>query len=44
MQEASLRIGHPNVVRVIDSGSHDGSVYMVLELFTGEPLDARIDG
>src|SRR5262245_25967917 len=42
LQEGALRIEHPNVVRVIDAGSANGSPYLVLEMLEGEPLDARL--
>ena len=45
LQEArtAARIEHANVVQVLDMGSDaDGTVYLVLELLTGESLGARL--
>ncbi len=33
---------HPNVVQVLDQGEHRGSLYLVMELVTGESLRARL--
>ena len=42
-REATIRIEHPNVIRVIDSGqTPGGEPYLVMELLEGEPLAARI--
>ncbi|MCC7537068.1 MAG: protein kinase, partial [Deltaproteobacteria bacterium] len=40
LREASLRIRHPNVVRVVGAGADSaGRPYLVMELLEGEPLD-----
>ncbi|MBI4616106.1 MAG: protein kinase [Planctomycetes bacterium] len=36
-------VSHPNVVRVLDSGSFQGHPYYSMELIEGEPLSRRID-
>lgn len=37
-------IGHPGIVRIDDDEvSEDGAAYLVMELLTGEPLDARAE-
>jgi eukaryotic-like serine/threonine-protein kinase len=36
-------IRHPNVVSMFDVGAHDGKPYIVMELLTGEDLDARLN-
>lgn len=43
-REARLtsRVVHPNVVRVIDFGDHDGDLYLVMELVDGPRLQDRI--
>ncbi|MEW6284035.1 MAG: protein kinase, partial [Candidatus Eremiobacterota bacterium] len=37
-----LRLDHPNVVRLIDWGEFEGSLYLVMELLEGETLRARL--
>ncbi|MEM1416936.1 MAG: protein kinase, partial [Myxococcota bacterium] len=40
-REATIRLEHPNVVRVVDAGrTEEGRRYIVFELLEGEPLDA----
>jgi serine/threonine protein kinase len=42
--EATVRIGHPSIVRVFDYGqSDDGAPYMVMERLHGESLAARLE-
>ncbi len=42
-REASLRIAHPNVVRVLDDGTDaDGTPFIVFELLAGESLEQRL--
>ena len=42
-REASIRIDHPNVIRVLDTGTDaSGTPYIVLELLAGRGLDARL--
>src|SRR5688500_2295041 len=41
-REASIRIDHPNVIRVLDSGAENGVPYIALELLKGESLESRI--
>ena len=38
----AARISHPNVVTVYDAGREGGSLYLVMELVTGESLGARL--
>lgn len=38
------RVVHPNLVRVLDQGSHDGLPYIVLELLEGEDLRHALAG
>ena len=33
------KLRHPNIVRLIDAGSFEGRLFMVLEFVVGEPLD-----
>jgi serine/threonine-protein kinase len=45
MEEAAIteRVTHPNIVGTFDVGEHhDGSVYLVMELLTGESLGDRL--
>jgi serine/threonine protein kinase/WD40 repeat protein len=39
---AAARLRHPNVVAVYEAGTHEGQVYLVSELVTGESLADRI--
>src|SRR5262245_17475852 len=43
-REGSIRIDHPNVVKVLDAGTDpaDESLYLALELLDGESLDQRL--
>ena len=36
----SSRFSHPNVVRVLDTGEHEGTMYIVFEWVEGRPLEA----
>jgi serine/threonine protein kinase len=38
----AARIGHPNVVPVLDTGEHDGIPYMTQKFITGGSLEGRI--
>ncbi len=38
--EALKRLDHPNIVRLLDSGTHDGIPYFVMEYVEGRPLTA----
>lgn len=40
--KATGQLHHPNVVTVIDAGMHDGRPYLVMELLSGESLEARL--
>ena len=42
-REGTIRIEHPNVVRVIDAGSADGASYIAFELLEGRPLNAVLE-
>ena len=42
-QEARIRIDHPNIVRVIDAGTHDDNPWIALELLDGEVLSDRLN-
>src|SRR5215470_4453861 len=33
---------HPNIVKVIDAGTHDGRPWLAMELLQGEPLSERL--
>ncbi|MBL8680912.1 MAG: sigma 54-interacting transcriptional regulator [Myxococcales bacterium] len=37
--EALARVEHPSLPRVLDVGSHEGSLFVVLERIAGQPLD-----
>jgi serine/threonine protein kinase len=39
--EAASRIKHPNVVNILDVGTHEGSPFLVMEYLEGESLSAR---
>lgn len=41
--ELSRSIHHPNVVEVLDHGTHGGRPYLVMELLEGESLEARLE-
>jgi putative nucleotidyltransferase with HDIG domain len=36
-------VGHPNIVEVLGTGSHQGRPYVVLELLQGETLEQRLE-
>jgi serine/threonine-protein kinase len=41
--KVSARINHPNIIEVIDVGqAEDGSLFLVMELLTGESLDVAV--
>jgi tetratricopeptide (TPR) repeat protein len=40
--QALARISHPNVIGVFELGSHDGQVFIAMELVDGETLDAHL--
>lgn len=42
-REGTIRIEHPNVVRVIDAGEDGGVSYIAFELLEGQPLTARLE-
>ncbi|MCC6267981.1 MAG: serine/threonine protein kinase [Dehalococcoidia bacterium] len=41
--EVGLNVRHPNLVRMIESGSHFGTPYLVMELATGKSLRRLIE-
>jgi tetratricopeptide (TPR) repeat protein/tRNA A-37 threonylcarbamoyl transferase component Bud32 len=41
--KALTRLDHAHVVRVLDSGEHQGHPFLVLELVEGESLDVRLE-
>src|SRR5919199_598913 len=40
---ATSALNHPNILTVYDTGTHDGSPFIVAELLEGEELRARLD-
>ncbi|MFI5307112.1 MAG: serine/threonine-protein kinase [Polyangiales bacterium] len=40
---AAGRIDHPNVVDIYDVGEHEGSIFLVMEYLTGEPLTKALN-
>lgn len=42
-REGTIRIDHPNVVRVLDAGSASGVSYIAFELLEGKPLIALLE-
>jgi tetratricopeptide (TPR) repeat protein len=42
--EAVARLNHPNIVQVYHTGSHDGCLYLVMELVEGGGLDKTLAG
>ncbi len=42
-REGNIRIGHPNVVRVLDAGRDQGLSYIAFELLKGTPLTTVLD-
>ncbi|MFN7972934.1 MAG: tetratricopeptide repeat protein [Acidobacteriota bacterium] len=41
---ALARLSHPGIVRIVDHGAHDGDPWYAMELASGTPLRAHIDG
>ncbi|MCS7060975.1 MAG: protein kinase [Anaerolineae bacterium] len=41
-QESRLTLMHPNIVRVLEYGEHEGQPYIVMEYIAGESLDRLI--
>src|SRR5215212_10272901 len=41
---AASALNHPNILTVFDTGSHDGTVYLVTEILEGETLRGRLAG
>src|SRR4029453_11641796 len=39
--QALARLNHPNILSILDIGSHEGSFYVVSELLAGETLHQR---
>jgi eukaryotic-like serine/threonine-protein kinase len=37
------RLDHPNVVRLLEAGDHDGIPFLVMELVPGKPLDRTLE-
>ena len=42
--EATARLQHPNIVPLLDSGEHGGTLYLVMELIRGRTLAERSQG
>jgi len=42
--EIVAAIAHPNVVRLLERGEHDGRLYLAMELLSGETLASRLRG
>jgi hypothetical protein len=42
--QAIAALSHPNIVAVHDTGTHDGQIYLVMELLQGETLRDRLKG
>src|SRR5262245_51640942 len=40
---AAGRVNHPNIVDIYDVGEHDGTLFLVMELLTGQSLQALLD-
>ena len=40
--EISQKLNHPNIVRVYETGEHDGQLYMTMELVDGATLDEML--
>lgn len=41
--QALARLNHPNILSILDVGSHEGSFYVVSELLEGETLHQRVE-
>jgi serine/threonine-protein kinase len=41
--QALTRLRHPNLVRLLDAGQHQGRFFLVLELVEGQDLQERLD-
>ena len=41
---AASALNHPNILTVFDTGSHEGTVYLVTEILEGETLRGRLVG
>src|SRR5437660_7331854 len=41
--QALARLNHPNILSILDVGSHEGSFYVVSELLQGETLHQRAE-
>ena len=41
--QTAARVGHPNVVPVLDTGEHDGIPYMAQQFIAGGSLETRIE-
>src|SRR5262245_11493619 len=40
--QAVAALSHPNVIALFDTGTHDGQVFVVMELLTGQTLRERL--